>query len=120
MKRNWELVRKILIKLEEQETVNGQLFPDAIIGFDAETVCYHMDLLDQAGLIKARSVASLGGKDNCVGLSITWDGHEFLDKIRRDTIWNKVKGIAREKSLDLSIDVIKLAAGLAIQAVFKD
>lgn len=120
MRRDWELVRKILIKLEEQETALGQLFPDAITGYDAENVCYHMKLLDQAGLIEARSMAALGDPASCVALSLTWDGHEFLHNIKRDTIWNKVKGIAREKGLDLSVDVIKIAAKLAIQSVFKD
>lgn len=120
MQRNWELVRKILLKLEEQEAVSGQLFPDAIIGFDAENVAYHMRLLDQAGLIKARSLTSSSDQTACVALSLTWAGHEFLDKIRRDTIWNKVKGIARQRGLDLSFDVIKLTAESAIQAILKD
>ena len=37
---------------------------------------------------------------------MTWRGHEFLDQVRQDTVWNKVKGAAREKGLDLSMDVV--------------
>ena len=41
---------------------------------------------------------------------LTWQGHEFLDKIRNDTLWQKVKATVQSKSLDLSFDVIKTVA----------
>jgi len=41
---------------------------------------------------------------------MTWDGHELFDKIRSETLWNKVKSAAREKALPLSFDVVKLLA----------
>ena len=119
MQRNWELVRKLLLKLEEQDGASGWLEPSAVIGFEESSVAYHMRLLGEAGLIRFKSLGNLSAPDACVALSLTWDGHEFLDKIRKDTMWNKVKGIARSKGLDLSIDVIKLAAKLAIESMFE-
>lgn len=77
-----------------------------------------MRLLDEAGLINARSLGPATAAQACVGLSLTWDGHEFLDKVRSETVWAKVKGLAKDKGLDLSIDVIKLAAKMAIEAMF--
>jgi hypothetical protein len=102
MQRNWEIVRKILIKLEEQGDTKGYIDAESVPPFDAETVSYHMQILDQAGLIKATCVKGFSEGLSCVAFSMTWDGHEFLDKIRRDTMWNKVKGILREKGIDLS------------------
>ena len=115
MKRDWDVVRKILLKLEELEDTSSQLEPDKINGSDEETVSYHMHLLDQAGLIKAKC----SGRNplNCVALSLTWKGHEFLDKIRQDTVWNQVKKAAREKSISLSIDVIASLADRVISSI---
>ena len=49
MKRNWELLRKILVKLDEAD---GCLASDDVQGFDAETVAYHIKMLHQAKLIE--------------------------------------------------------------------
>jgi hypothetical protein len=41
---------------------------------------------------------------------MTWAGHELLDSIRRDGVWQQVKAIARESSVDLSLDLVKQLA----------
>ncbi|WP_019518458.1 DUF2513 domain-containing protein [Aggregatibacter actinomycetemcomitans] len=51
-----------------------------------------------------------GSDVSYAALSLTWQGHEFLDKIRNDSVWNKVKSTVQSKSLDLSFDVIKQVA----------
>ncbi len=118
MERNWDLVRKILVKLEGLSTLQSRLDPSDVEGYDKEFVSYHMHLMDQAGLIKAKCTSGSSPSLHCVALSLTWEGHEFLDKVRNDTIWNTVKGIARDKGLDLSFDVIKMAAKSVIELVF--
>ncbi len=114
MKRNWELIRTILMKLESQGDPNGSLNSTEIDGYDAVTASYHMNLLREAKLIKAAC-----GADgmHCIAISLTWEGHEFLDTIRRDTTWSKIKITLREKSLDLTIDAIKAAAKLVIESL---
>lgn len=39
---------------------------------------------------------------------------ELLDKIRRDTVWNKIKETARTKGIDLGIDAVKALAGMVL------
>ena len=116
MKRNWELVRKILIKLEQQAEADGWLASDDVQGFDAETVAYHIKMLHQAKLIEA---VETGGIDrfDYTARALTWEGREFLDKIRKDTVWNKVKTTAKEKGVELSFEVIKLVAGKVIEVL---
>lgn len=113
MKRDWELIRAILLRLEAEESATAHLAAQPIAGFDAEFVGYHLDLLDQAGLIVARRAGS-----QSVALRLTWVGHELLDVIRRDTVWNRAKGILREKGIDLSFETLKLAAKVAIEGMF--
>jgi len=64
---------------------------------------------EEAGLIDASSDKTTSGL-HCFAFGLTWNGHEFLDRVRDQTIWNKVKAAAREKGLTLSFDVIKALA----------
>jgi hypothetical protein len=119
MKRDWELIRLILMKLEECESSAGVLRSSDVEGYDAEIVSYHMWLLKGGGLITAVCKEAVAKPVHCIAQNLTWEGHEFLDKVRSHTAWNKVKGLAREKGLDLTLDVIKLAAKVAIESVLR-
>ena len=116
MKRNWDLIRKILLKLEEKADIESELSSEDIRGFDRHTVSYHYNILAQAGLIEIEDNSSIGDIDYSAK-SLTWQGHEFLDKIRNDSVWNKVKSTVQSKSLDLSFDVIKQVATATISAM---
>lgn len=115
MKRNWDLVRKILLKLE-QKADDSELSSENIRGYDRITVSYHYKPLSQAGLIEVVDTSSID-EDDYSALSLTWQGHEFLDKVRNDSVWNKVKSTVQSKSLDLSFDVIKQVATATISAM---
>ena len=49
--------------------------------------------------------------------SLTWDGCEFLDKIRSDTVWNKTKDVVKKKGLPLVLDVVKDVASAVISSM---
>lgn len=66
-----------------------------------------MKMMDQAGLIDAKCIKGADTALMCVATSLTWQGHEFLERIKKDTVWNKVKELSMNKGVDLSIDVIK-------------
>ncbi|MFZ7235801.1 DUF2513 domain-containing protein [Avibacterium gallinarum] len=95
MKRDWELIRKILLMLE-QKVDNTPLDNESIKGFPPDMVVYHCQLLEQSKLI-------------CTQHKLTWQGHEFLDKIRSDTAWNKIKQTIKTKGIGLSFEAITLA-----------
>lgn len=117
MKRNWDLIRKILSSIEALPDTKSRLDPDQIIGYSAEEVSYHMNMLDQAGLIDARCTKGADTSLVCVATSLTWQGHEFLERIKRETVWNKVKEVAMNKGVDLSIDVIKALSAQVIASL---
>ncbi|HKM71886.1 MAG TPA: DUF2513 domain-containing protein [Stellaceae bacterium] len=110
MKRDWDCIRAIFAALENKGDSAGGLRPNQIDGFDAELVSYNMKLLVEARLIEGTSSQLMAGSVYCIASSMTWDGHELFDKIRSETLWNKVKSAAREKALPLSFDVVKLLA----------
>jgi len=119
MVRNWDTVRAILLKLEAVETAHTTLTLDQVDGIDPQEVGYHMMLLNEAGLIEAKILKSSSG-DGAIATALarrlTWQGHEFLDKIRDPSMWGKIKAKVKEKSLDLTFDSIKAAAGMLINA----
>jgi len=51
--------------------------------------------------------------------SLTWEGHEFLDKIRDETIWSKTKDAISKKGLPMVIDVVKDVASAIIDEMTK-
>ena len=48
--------------------------------------------------------------------SLTWDGNDFLDKIRDDSQWKKVKDAITKEGLPLIIETIKSVANAFISA----
>ena len=117
MQRNWELVRDILTALEVRDTARGVLRPEQVSGYPPEVVSYHFYILNEAGLIEASCFKPISGPMDCNGRNLTWAGHEFLDSIRNDTAWNKIKTTAKSKGVDLSFEVIKQVAVVVIKGL---
>ncbi|WP_434681367.1 DUF2513 domain-containing protein [Pseudomonas sp. R1-18] len=117
MKRDWELVRKILIAVEEIQGHNQHVDGTSIPGYDAPLVSYHIYLLKEAGLLEATCATFLSEPRQCHAFELTWEGHEFLDQIRPQSIWNKTVSLVREKGLDLSFSTIKAAAAAVAKSL---
>ncbi len=117
MKRDFDLVRKILLQFEEKESSTIVEKPE-VEGYSYEILSYHCRLLYDAGFLRCEPVVSTTS-DRIIKVypfELTWDGHEFLDKIRSETTWNKIKTQAKEKGLALSFSVVtELAKRLAAQ-----
>jgi len=119
MKRDWDIVRKILMALENIQDTTSVMEPGAVSGYDNEIVSYHMKLLMEAGFIEGNCRDfTINAPLHCWATRLTWKGHEFLDRIRSDTVWNRVKGLARERGLSLSLDVIVMASKMVIERMF--
>jgi hypothetical protein len=119
MKRDFDCIRTILIALEALGDDRAYLRSAAMDGFDEETVTYNMHLLIQADLVEGQCSNPLSGPRSCVVQRLTWNGHEFLDNIRPQPIWNRIKAVAREKGLSLTFDAVKAIASSVIAATLK-
>ncbi len=111
MKRDMDLIRKILLKVEELDVLNyGQSCQIMIEGYDDPIVNYHIGLLAEAGLLEAKPVRALGFPNTFMITKLTWEGHDFIDTARNDTVWKKAKEHISEKFGKLegvSFDVLK-------------
>ena len=105
MKRNMDLVRSILLAIEENPTpsVEGYL---AIPEVEPGPVTYHLHLLKEAGYIDAYAALDANTEYGFLmqDASLTWRGHEFLDDIRDAEIWKKTKaGAAKAGSWSVGL-----------------
>lgn len=107
MKRNMDLCRLILFKIED-EYKSTALSNLQIDGYDMEIIAYHCDLLFEAGLIKSYNPTYASDKIYFFSVgALTWEGHDFLDKIRENTMWNRTKNRIKENALPMTLEVIK-------------
>lgn len=116
MERDMDLVRLILLEIEK-EYKSTVLYDLKIDGYDMETVAYHCKILHEAKLISAYKgmYADNTLQDFAVG-SLTWEGHDYLDKVRDNSRWGKIKKLLKEKTLPPTIEVIKMLADGLISA----
>ncbi len=92
MKRDMDLIRAILLTIEEDP--HGFVPKIEIPGYTEEQIKYHAVLLSEAGLVKVIDVTSMGSKSpEAIVTQLTWEGHEFLDSARENQIWNQAKDI---------------------------
>lgn len=116
MKRDMDLIRLILLKIEE-DYVSTALYNIEIDGYDKETIAYHCKILHEAGFVSNYGSQYADNALYSFGVgSLTWEGNEFLDKIRDDSFWGKTKDAIKKKGLPLVLDTVKTVATAFITA----
>ncbi|MEJ7804330.1 MAG: DUF2513 domain-containing protein [Telluria sp.] len=92
MRRDMDLVRGILKFMEAQAEGINVGWNIVIDGYTDEQIGYHAHLLAQAGLILAADATYMeSNAPSALPLSLTWQGHDFLESIKDDALWAKAK-----------------------------
>lgn len=119
LKRDMDMVRDLLLKIEQGKTVFQILDPasaealgiepeEPMTGEEADKLALHLDLLADAGFITVRRMS--GGYWQISG--INWSGHDFIDSVRDPKIWHATKEAAT-KAGGFSVELLtELAKGL--------
>jgi hypothetical protein len=113
MKRDLQLVKKILLHFEEKTDWTGEK-KLTIAGYDDKLVSYHVDILFEAGLINGEPSKTKEGRiHDVLPFRLTWEGHEFLDSIRGGR-WETIMKKVRDSGGNFTFELIKkLATKLA-------
>src|ERR1044071_1514383 len=110
-----DLVRQLLLEIEGYPDGPHRMPP--MTGYSADLVAYHLKLLAQAGLIEVHDSTTIGSRE-LLPKCLTWQGHEFLDAARDETIWRKAKQriTAATGTVSLAVlqDLLKQVAGQAL------
>jgi len=99
VKRNDDLMRDLLLEFERQEDWSLVLPPTMSLE-DRERIG-HVNLLCDAGLVTRYS------KDS---YRITNEGHDFLDAIRDEGLWQKTKDTVSETGGNATLEIVKALA----------
>lgn len=135
MKRDWDLMRKLLTDVEEERDVLADIPEKPMwIGQSAEEysrqceqyhaveqrIAGHLELLLDNGYVEGIQV--LRGMDGhtSFGLSsprLTMTGHDLLDTMRSKPVWEKVKETAQSKGIELTFEAVKMLGTWALKQV---
>jgi Hypothetical protein (DUF2513) len=111
-----DLLRAILLKVEELPFVRGRAHKLELAGYTEDEIYYHTLLAKDEDLIEASF--HWNGTDFYV-TRLTYQGHEFLDLARDDTRWNNAKEKVKSTTGTLTVEGLKLVLGAMIQAALK-
>ena len=116
-----DLVRILLMVYESTEKDSDIWFWNVtpeIPGFHKEEIEYHIQLMRDAGLLKANRIKMPNGTEVTLGFRMTWEGHDFLEASRDDKRWKQAKKIAGEVGV-YTLDILKQVLTQLIQTQLK-
>jgi len=118
MKRDMELIRKILIAIEDYPEGYAP-DPLKIGGYSDEEIEYHAYLLIDAGLARGDVTTEIGRTSPMATIfKLTWSGYEFCQAAREDTRWKSAMGFVAEKAGSVTFAVLtELLASLMRKAL---
>ena len=105
MKRDMELVRRVLLETEQSPTVDD-LIDLKIEGYSLEEISHHVKILAEAGLLEAQDLTT-HDEFEWKPKSLTWKGYEFLDAARNETVWRKTTDLVKDKGGSVPFEVLK-------------
>ena len=124
MKRDLDLLRNIMLALEEKLDYKATMQNSDLLrmlnieGLTSEKLNYHLGLLCESNFIKVEHFEFLGGREMHVIKTITNGGQDFIDTRRQTETWNIVKAKAIEVGgftlsllAEIGIDYLKKQCG---------
>lgn len=125
MKRDLELIRYLLLTLEESSSLDSIDSSDLVNDYyDGQAISYHVHLLIDCNFIIAEDITCIGDDYSQFQiLRLTSNGHDYLDHIRDNKIWTATKeklgSLLTSASLQVvsatALEVIKLQIGILLR-----
>ena len=116
MKRDLNLIREILLRIEAKENRSAALALE-VAGYTEGEVDYNLDLLLHEGLVNGDGEWTFGNKYYVSINGLTWSGHDFLDSIREDAVWEAAAQKAQNSGHKLANLTIDVAKGIATSII---
>lgn len=99
MKRDMELIRTILLIMEDDEPLSAS--NPRLKGYEEDLVGRHVLLLMEAGLVVGHKVEPAKALPFGIADYITWHGYEFLDAARDEQAWKSTESALQKVGRDL-------------------
>lgn len=130
MKLNPDCIRDVLLAIESMDNLDADLKiyhtnlanlakSDFLSKYPIEDIAYTLLKLSEGGLVVVKPTYAGGRIFNFYVDDLTFPGHQYLEKIRNEDRWKKVKSIGG-KVEDFSLSAIeKIAEGVTSAAIAK-
>jgi len=101
MKRDMNLIRELLLRVEDSK-VELWVSNLEIDGYTDEEIAYNGYLMIDGGLAEGRQTTEHDGEGGKRPVAqtltnLTWEGHEFFDSIKNESVWKKILGHVQDK-----------------------
>ncbi len=119
VKIDFNIIRKILLSLEESPTPNTAINAKNITDFPEQEVAYNMQQLKDRGCINATILESRTGSgtiNSAIAHRLTHSGHELLGLIRNDSVWEEVKDTCQKLELEMTFNIVTTVAKRCIES----
>lgn len=128
MKLDCDCVRAVLLLIEKEHKIvkEGSRFVSKVVFcntfFDSiekqsqEDIVYTVMKLDEAGYINAYISEGDNSILEFIVFGMTYEGHQFLEKIKDDNVWGKTKSAAKSIG-SFSFDIIGQIAGQVLSSL---
>jgi Hypothetical protein (DUF2513) len=106
MKRDMDLVRNLLLEIEEWDDSPGErTLGKRNEGISEQKIYDHLEIMAEAGLIIGMRTAGAYYPDR-----ITWNGYDFLDAVRNESTWQRTQDKIKSSFGTLPFDMVKAVA----------
>ena len=115
MKRDLDLVRQILLQIEALPA--GPAAQYRMSEIEDPVLLAHLELLIDAGLVNGKIARSHGTRGDVISVEgLTWQGHEWIEMMRSQSVWNETKSTVLEQGGALTFDLTSAVAAKLLRA----
>ena len=112
MRLDRDLLRKILFQVEELGNDPGHRIQGfSVPGYDRKVVTYHVWQLGEDQYLRVQQVPEADASGSYFApICLTPKGHDFLESVRDEEIWNQTKEAARKggaATIELLVEISK-------------
>ncbi len=122
MKLNKDCIRDLLIYLEDNLSYTHRISTGSLSlkDYTRDELVYTVERLSEAGFINVSKICDEPCTPTYFIFSLTYNGHQFLDTIRDNSIWKNTKTVASQLASvslpiiqEIAISFIKTKLGLS-------
>lgn len=119
MKRDWALMRKIMLAIEANDDPGVYSYEIKIDGYSQKDIAFQLMTLDKAGFIEGEE--GVGTDDGLYwnARNLTHEGFDLLDSIRSDTVWKKVMASVAKVGGSVTTELLVAIAKTTFAALVK-
>ena len=115
MKRDLDLVRQLMLQIEALPAAPPVQYRMSEI--EDPVLLAHLEMLIEAGLVNGRISRSQGARGDVISVSgLTWQGHEWVEMVRSQSLWNEVKSAVLDGGGVLTFELTRAVATKLLRA----